>query len=230
LPNACLAAIIVIALKNMILQITQLPKIFKQSQLEAIAWIVTFSSVIILDVDIGLYIGVFVTLMLCILRSQRPRMSIMGKIESTDIYECLEICEECQEIPGVKILRYEESIFYANVDDFKYKVIKFSGLNDKIKHDKKFKKGNQSLINDNLTKHIILDCSCINNIDTQGINGIAQLYEDFKEVDINLHLTFCKPSILKSFQKSGFNFSYEFVYPTTHDAIISILNDKRDSL
>ena len=77
----------------MILQITQLPEVLRQSKSEAVifdqtffyietftlilmfllkfAWIVTFLSVIILDVDIGLYIGVLVTLMLCIFRAQR---------------------------------------------------------------------------------------------------------------------------------------------------------------
>ena len=33
------------------------------------------------------------------------------------------------EVPETKILRFEESVYYANVDNFKYKVMKYSELN-----------------------------------------------------------------------------------------------------
>ena len=39
------------------------------------------------------------------------------------------ICiKKAKEIDGVKIIRYEESIYYANADNFKYKIIKLSQL------------------------------------------------------------------------------------------------------
>ena len=41
-------------------------------------------------------------------------------------------------------------------------------------------------------KNIILDCSCINNIDTQGATAFVQLSESFNEIGIKLHLSFCK--------------------------------------
>jgi MFS superfamily sulfate permease-like transporter len=42
LPNACLAAIIVTAMKNMLLQTKQLPVLWRVNKLEFLAWIVTF--------------------------------------------------------------------------------------------------------------------------------------------------------------------------------------------
>jgi hypothetical protein len=52
----------------------------------------------------------------------------LGNIPCTDIYEGIDICQDAEEIPGIKILRFEESVFYANADTFKYKVIKFSDI------------------------------------------------------------------------------------------------------
>lgn len=71
LPNACLAAIIVTAMKNMLLQTKQLPVLWRVNKLEFLAWIVTFLGVVFLDVDYGLYIGVGVTILLLIIRTQR---------------------------------------------------------------------------------------------------------------------------------------------------------------
>jgi hypothetical protein len=36
---------------------------------------------------------------------------------------------KAKEIEGIKILRYEESIYFANCENFIYKIIKFSGVN-----------------------------------------------------------------------------------------------------
>ncbi len=71
LPNACLAAIIVTAMKNMLLQTKQLPVLWRINKLEFLAWIITFWGVVLLDVDYGLYIGVAAMIFLLIIRSQR---------------------------------------------------------------------------------------------------------------------------------------------------------------
>jgi hypothetical protein len=52
----------------------------------------------------------------------------MGNIPYTDIYEAVSSCEDAREIEGIKIIRFEQSIYYANVENFMYKVIKNSGV------------------------------------------------------------------------------------------------------
>ena len=41
-------------------------------------------------------------------------------------------------------------------------------------------------------KNIILDCSCINHIDSQGVQAVEWLYDNYKEIDIQLNFTNCK--------------------------------------
>ena len=41
----------------------------------------------------------------------------------------MEVFEQAQEFENIKIIRYEESLYYANVDNFKYQIIKLSGVN-----------------------------------------------------------------------------------------------------
>jgi MFS superfamily sulfate permease-like transporter len=102
---------------------------------------VTYLSVMILDVDVGLYIGVAFSLLLVIFRSQRARSAVLGNIPGTSIYEDVNACELAKEFETIKIIRYEESIYYANVENFKYKVIKLARVNPaeivaKIKKEK----------------------------------------------------------------------------------------------
>lgn len=42
--------------------------------------------------------------------------------------------KKAKEFRGIRIIRYEESVYYVNVDNFKYKVLKLSKINpDEIK-------------------------------------------------------------------------------------------------
>jgi len=52
----------------------------------------------------------------------------LGNIPGTDIYECVNSCEEAREFEGIKIIRYESSVYYANSENFVYKIIKLSQI------------------------------------------------------------------------------------------------------
>ncbi|RNA41964.1 solute carrier family 26 member 10-like [Brachionus plicatilis] len=237
LPNACLAAIIVIALKSMVLEVKNLPNLFKKSKIEALGWLMTFLGVMILDVDVGLYIGVGFSLLLVIIRSQRARATVLGNIPGTRVYECIDACEQAQEFENIKIIRYEESIYYANVDNFKYKIYKLCGLkpeevqkklkkaNSKSKNYQRDHKTAKEIMDEIKLKHIILDFSCVNYIDSQGVNAVIQLHEEYKEIGIILHLTYCKRMAIRSFKKHLLpnKIDLDFIFATNDDAVRNIL-------
>jgi SulP family sulfate permease len=123
-----LAALIVVALIKKVLDIADFWKLFKKSKLDGLAWLITFLGCIVFDVDIGLYIGLVSTLLLMVFKSQRARSTLLGNIPGTNIFECVDTCHEAREYKHIKIIRYEESVYYANVDNFKYKVMKLAGV------------------------------------------------------------------------------------------------------
>ncbi len=59
----------------------------------------------------------------------RARTSVLGNIPGTSIYEDINICDEAKEFETIKMIRYEESVYYANVENFKYKIVKLCGIN-----------------------------------------------------------------------------------------------------
>ena len=195
LPNACLAAIIVTAMKNLLLQTRQLPTLWRINKLEFLAWLITFWGVVLLDVDYGLYIGVAAMIFLLIIRSQRyvnetrffphvifffrARAASLGYLSSAGIYEDKDAYPSAVDIPNIKIFRFEENIFYANVEMFKKLFLKridfrvddqIKAMNNEIakveqeyrlrlakpnKHVEKFKR--RFLKNDGLQRDEIID-------------------------------------------------------------------------
>lgn len=86
LPNSVLAAIIAVALKGMFLQFSDLFSMWKISKSDASVWLITFSSVIILDIDYGLMVGICTALLLLIVRNRAFEITLLGRIQDTDIY------------------------------------------------------------------------------------------------------------------------------------------------
>nr|XP_042905428.1 sulfate transporter isoform X1 [Parasteatoda tepidariorum]XP_042905429.1 sulfate transporter isoform X2 [Parasteatoda tepidariorum] len=70
LPSCVLSAVIVMSLKSMLVYFGDLKRAWTASKLDASVWVVTFLSVIILDMDYGLIIGILFSLITVLFRSQ----------------------------------------------------------------------------------------------------------------------------------------------------------------
>ena len=68
LPKCVLACIILVALKGLFLQIGELRKTWRVSRSEGLVWFVTFTSTVLLDVDLGLVIGIIFSLIMTLLQ------------------------------------------------------------------------------------------------------------------------------------------------------------------
>jgi hypothetical protein len=58
------------------------------------------------------------------------------------------------------------------------------------------------------------------------------LKELFEEIGIEFHLAYCKRSIFRAFRKNSFEvkMDYSNIYPTIHDAVMSILRKKKSQI
>uniref|UniRef100_A0A8C0VJ46 Solute carrier family 26 member 6 n=1 Tax=Cyanistes caeruleus TaxID=156563 RepID=A0A8C0VJ46_CYACU len=116
LPKAILSAIIIVNLKGMFKQFSDLSSLWKSNKVDLLVWIVTFIATLLLNLDIGLAASVAFGLLTVIFRTQLPRYSILGRISDTDVYRDVVEYEMAQEVPGVKIFRSSSTIYFANVE------------------------------------------------------------------------------------------------------------------
>ncbi len=66
----------------------------------------TFLGVIIFNVDIGLYIGLAFSILLIIFNSQRARVSVIGNIPGTSIFESVDICLDVFKTNKLKFISF----------------------------------------------------------------------------------------------------------------------------
>ncbi|XP_017491295.1 PREDICTED: sulfate transporter-like, partial [Rhagoletis zephyria] len=123
LPKCTLSCIILVALKGMFLQISDFPVFWRISKLDGIAWLVTFSSVLILDIDLGLIAGITIAILTLLIRLAIPKMHWLGQLATTEIYAETEAYRALDNYPGIKIVRFGSPLFYLNVEVFKDKIL-----------------------------------------------------------------------------------------------------------
>ncbi|CAF1544576.1 unnamed protein product [Rotaria sp. Silwood1] len=188
LCNACLVAIIIVSLRNLLMKVTDILTIGRVTKLEAIVWISTFVSTIILDVDYGLIVGIFVSFIVVILYHFRPRTFVLGVLEDNQVHRLSQDYSNAREFTNIKMLRFEAPVMYFNGEYFNDSILK--ALEDKSKTNKeKIDSSSERFIQyDQNEMHVIIDCSAISQIDYSGGKIFIQTIKELNDRKYQVYL------------------------------------------
>ncbi|XP_041097806.1 solute carrier family 26 member 10 isoform X3 [Polyodon spathula] len=234
LPKAVLACINVTSLRQMFLQFQDLPELWRISKIDFMVWLVTWLSVVILNVDLGLAVGVVFSMMTVICRTQRAGCSVLGRASNTEIYRPIKKNSKCYEIPGVKILAYNGPIYYGNRSFFREAMTNLLGLTpERIRRREKIlkaleKKESLSIptvesgvanasfssenelfksdIVDGEVQAVLIDCSSVIFIDVAGARLFIQMCIECQKAGVRIYLAMCNGTWI-----ALFNFPIESV-------------------
>lgn len=221
---------VLLIFQGMFLQTKDFMRYWYLSRFEALTWLITFLGVILLDVDVGLVIGVLFSIFVVMIRFVIPGSTLLGQLPFTEIYVDVAHFKKAQEIPGIKIYQYSCSLFFMNRDHFK------EGLYQKCLNLKSEdilemnhalatpEKASITTRNVRSVHTIIIDCSTISYIDTSGVETLDEIIQSLKELGIKCYLTSCPTQILTMFERTKFlenlPVSYSGIFPSVHDAVI----------
>ena len=85
----------------------------------------------ILNVDVGFYVGLGCSIVLLIYKCQRPKTYLLASIEGTDIYVPIKKFNRAKEVRGVKIFQFCGPLNYANINYFTSELQAKSGFDVK---------------------------------------------------------------------------------------------------
>ena len=125
LPNAVLAAIIIVAIRRLFKNFMLVKQLWKVNKTDALTWVVTWTAVVLFGMDLGLGIGVIFQIFSVIYRLSKPKFNVLGQVRGMDgIYDDIDRYEDTTELPGVVIVRFQSSLCFINVELFKKKLQK----------------------------------------------------------------------------------------------------------
>uniref|UniRef100_A0A3P8XF31 STAS domain-containing protein n=1 Tax=Esox lucius TaxID=8010 RepID=A0A3P8XF31_ESOLU len=129
LPKSVLGAVVIVNLKGMLMQVCDVPYLWRRDRPDCVVWLVTCLASILLGLDLGLAVGLGAELITVVFRTQFPRCSVLANITGTDIYKDRKDYVSIYEPEGVKIFRIPSPIFFANIDFFRGKLVEAVGFN-----------------------------------------------------------------------------------------------------
>uniref|UniRef100_T1J349 STAS domain-containing protein n=1 Tax=Strigamia maritima TaxID=126957 RepID=T1J349_STRMM len=208
LPQCILGAIVMAAVQGMFFQFKDLIMAWKLSIMDALVWLVSFSSVFIIGTANGLSIGLAFSLLTIILRTinirafkiqfTEPQACLIGAIPGTDLYVDISKYQKVKEIPGIRIFRFNGPIHFANRTYFKSRL------------------------------HDLIDVTTKLAEESRSRRTIA----DYQEENVSVHLAACQDPVLDMLKHTKFESKApnSCIFPTIHDAVLYCLMARNASM
>ena len=210
LPNAALAAVIVVAVYKL-LDFQEAAYIFKIRGADGLAMLITFLVTLLVGVEQGILAGAAFALLTFLRRTAYPHIIELGYVEEEDSFIGVQSYPEATIFPEALILRFDARLYYANIPFLEEYLI--STVPDRPD-----------------LKYVVIDSRGINSIDVTALEGLENLIIEYKSRDINIVFTNMKKQVRERLLKSGWEQKFgDISYPTTRDALrdISTLKDLR---
>lgn len=183
LPKATLAATIIVAVLSLV-DFSILQRSWVYSKADFAAVLVTILLTLTLGVEIGVSAGVGLSILLHLYKSSKPHIAEVGLVPGTEHFRNI-LRHDVITDPAVVILRVDESLYFANA---RY-------LEDQI-HNR--------VAGDKAVRHVILQCSAINEIDLSALESLEMINDRLREMNVELHLSEVKGPVMDRLQREHF--------------------------
>lgn len=201
LPQATLAAIIVMAVINLV-KIEPIKHAMKVQKHDGLVAIITFALTLIVapHLEKSIMVGVVLSLGLFLYRSMRPRFSELsvhpdGTLRDADMHDL-------PRSETLSVLRFDGSLYFANAGYFENKVLENVAGKSKL-------------------KFVIIDAEGINQIDATGEEMLHVLAHRMKAAGVQLMFARAKKQIMDIFRATHFveHVGEQYFFRTRTDAI-----------
>ncbi|XP_075397915.1 sulfate transporter [Tenrec ecaudatus] len=240
LQKSVLGVITIVNLRGALLKFKDLPQMWRLSKMDTLIWFVTMLASALISTEMGLLIGVCFSMFCVILRTQKPKSSLLGLVEDSEVFESTSAYQNLQTMPGIKIFRFVAPLYYINKECFKsalYKktlnpVLVKAAQKKAAKRRIKEETVTLSRIRDDVSTHlsrdplelhtIVIDCSAIQFLDTAGIHTMKEVRRDYEAVGIQVLLAQCNPSVRDSLTRGEYYKKEEetLLFCSVYDAMV----------
>jgi solute carrier family 26, other len=230
LPKCVLAGIIIMAIKGMLAQLFELKKVVKEGIFETVIWLGTFLAVVILDMDLGLLVGVVISLFALYIKGWKSYYCLVGTLPETGMYVDISTHRAAVEVANVKIFRYSGAVNFSTRTGFKkafYETIGSELEARKLVLEEEQKR-ELELITSKVTPidglhTVIVDLSFILHLDVAGVKCLDDIRQDISgRLGIDLLLAAPCDRVYDALLKAtAYDVDTFEVFSTVHDAVLN---------
>ncbi|WP_420550268.1 SulP family inorganic anion transporter [Litorivicinus lipolyticus] len=180
LPKAVLGATVIVAVLSLV-DIGAMVHVFKYSRADFVALALTVIAVLTVGVEAGILVGIGCSILVLLAKVSKPHIAEVGQIEGTEHYRNV---SRHPVICGAETvaIRFDERLHFLNAHRLEETVA--------------------DLLSRPGLKHLILNCSAINDVDASGLDVLEAINARLKDADISFNLSEVKGPVMDKLTKS----------------------------
>jgi len=183
LPQAVLAATIIIAVLSLV-DLKALGRTWRYSRQDGAAQAATLGGVLLLGVEVGILMGVGLSLLLFLWRTSRPHVAVVGQVPGSEHFRNIERFAVV-ESPSVLSLRVDESLYFPNARFLEERIGELIAARPQV-------------------RHLVLMCPGVNLIDASALESLEAIVERLHAAGVQLHLSEVKGPVMDQLRRSDF--------------------------
>ena len=181
LPLAVLAASIMMAAYSMI-DYKALRLAWAYDRADALALLGTAGGVLVFGLEIGIGLGIVLSMATLLLRVSSPHIAVVGRIHGSEHFRNVDR-HQVETIPGVLFIRIDERLFFGNLAAVELRL-------------------NQELQKIDAVTDLVLVMSAVNLMDTTAVEVFSELNAELASRQIRLHLAEVKGPVQDRLQRA----------------------------
>ncbi|GAB4836529.1 Sulfate transporter 4.1, chloroplastic [Ancistrocladus abbreviatus] len=211
IPQCALAAIVISAVMGLV-DYEEAILLWRIDKKDFVLWAITCTTTLFLGIEIGVLVGVGVSLAFVIHESANPHIAVLGRLPGTTIYRNVKQYPEAYTYHGIVIVRVDAPIYFANISYIKDRLREYEAYSDGSS-----RRGPEV----ERVYFVILEMSPVTYIDASAAHALKDLYQEYKSRDIQIVISNPNREVLLTLTKAGLVelIGKEWYFVRVHDAV-----------
>ncbi|KAK7394251.1 hypothetical protein VNO78_14773 [Psophocarpus tetragonolobus] len=211
IPQCTLAAIVISAVIGLV-DYDEAIFLWRVDKKDFLLWTITSTTTLFLGIEIGVLVGVGVSLAFVIHESANPHIAVLGRLPGTTVYRNVKQYPEAYTYNGIVIVRVDAPIYFANTSYIKDRLRDYE-----VDVDSSKSRGPEV----ERIYFVILEMAPVTYIDSSAVQALKDLYQEYKLRDIQIAISNPSPEVLLTLSRSGLVelIGKEWYFVRVHDAV-----------
>ncbi len=206
IPKATLAVIIIVAVSTLI-NFSPLIAAWKYYKPDGLAFLVTFIAVLISGVEIGILLGISLSIGMYLYRSSQPHMPVLGRVGQSENFRSAKR-HKTKTYDNLLLIRVDDNLFFANAAYLEDRMLSEISERPNI-------------------KHVVLVMDAVSLIDASALETLEHLIDAYRDAGVLIHLASVKGPLMDMLERSHFlmHLSPGEVFMSPHEAVVELTGE-----
>ncbi|PSS34558.1 Sulfate transporter 4.1 like [Actinidia chinensis var. chinensis] len=211
IPQCALAAIVISAVIGLV-DYDEAIFLWRVDKKDFLLWTITSSTTLFFGIEIGVLVGVGVSLAFVIHESANPHVAVLGRLPGTTVYRNVQQYPEAYTYNGIVIVRIDAPIYFANTSYIKDRLREFE-----FEVDKSTKRGPEV----EKVYFVIIELAPVTYIDSSAVQALKELYQEYQSREIQIAIANPNRDVLLTLARSNVVelIGKEWFFVRVHDAV-----------